>query len=140
MPRRKKSLPIPHACAFASIVRGSLCWQAAAAALRCAGKESSPGQCWSSGEAARVEEEQPAAAQFQKSPSPGASTGILMGQAGCEEGNKSRGQWRKGRVLITLCHSHQLTDVLIEVHIAQLPNAQEGGRSELWRGGRMRSV
>lgn len=30
-------------------------------------------------------------------------------------------------------------DVLVEVHIAQLPDAQEGGRSELRREGEMRS-
>lgn len=39
-----------------------------------------------------------------------------------------------------VCATHQLTDVLVEIHIAQLASAQQGRRSELQREGKTRSA
>lgn len=59
-----------------------------------------------------------------------------MEQDEWEGRNSNSCYWKKGRGLGT----HQLMDVLVEVHIAQLPDAQEGGRSELRREGETRST
>lgn len=62
-----------------------------------------------------------------------------MGQRECEGGTEAAVSGRRKRVSITVdpffCATHQLIDILIEVHIAQLPDAQEGRRSELRREG-----
>lgn len=70
-----------------------------------------------------------------------------MGQRECEGGTEaavSAVSGRKKRVSITVdpffCATHQLIDILIEVHIAQLSDAQEGRRSELRREGNTGSI